>query len=219
MKIHKAGYSVIFVAILIFAVIFFSLVAFNSHIIALYTIGFALVLLLAFVIRFFRSPNRTINIEDNHVIASADGVIVAIEEISEDEFINKKCIQVSIFMSVWNVHINWLPVLGKITHTCHYSGKYMAAWLPKSSHENERAITIIETINSGKILVKQIAGAIARRIITYTKEGDVVEAGNQLGFIRFGSRVDVLLPVDSKIRVKIDEKVIGGITLLAELPK
>ena len=219
MKIHKAGYSVIFVAIFIFAIVLFALVKLNSNIIVLYTVGSALFLLLAYIIRFFRSPNRTINIADNQVIASADGVVVAIEEIDEDEFIKKRCIQVSIFMSVWNVHINWLPVLGEVVHTQHCSGKYMAAWLPKSSHENERAITIIETVNSGKILVKQIAGALARRIITYATKGDVVTAGNQLGFIRFGSRVDVLIPVDSDIKVELNDKVTGGVTLLAELPK
>lgn len=219
MKIHKAGFGVIFVALLIMAGVIFSLIFFNSHSIILNSIGIAFFLLLLFLIRFFRFPKRNINFSKNDVMASADGTIVAIEEVFEDEFIKDKCIQISIFMSIWNVHINWLPVLGKVLHTRHCSGKYMAAWLPKSSSENERAITIIESINSGKILVKQIAGALARRIITYAKEGDVVKAGDQLGFIRFGSRVDILIPVGSDVKVKLDEKVIGGITLLAVFPK
>lgn len=219
MKIHKAGYGVILVALMIMSVIIFSLIFLNSHIIVLYSVGTVFFLLLAFIIRFFRSPIRNINFNENQVIASADGTIVAIEEVMEDEFIKDKCIQVSIFMSIWNVHINWLPVQGTVIHTRHCSGKYMKAWLPKSSHENERALIIIESINSGKILVKQIAGALARRIITYAKENDIVEVGNQLGFIRFGSRVDVLIPVGSNIKVKLNDRVVGGESLIAELPK
>jgi phosphatidylserine decarboxylase len=122
-------------------------------------------------------------------------------------------------MSVWNVHINWLPVLGKVVQALHFNGRYMAAWLPKSSNENERSVVVIETKNSGKILVKQIAGAVARRIITYAKPNDEIKAGDQLGFIRFGSRVDVLLPLGSEIKVSLNDKVTGGKTLLALLPK
>ena len=156
MKIHKAGYGVIFVALLIMAGITFSLIYFNSHSIILYSIGIVFFLLVLFIIRFFRSPKRNINFSENDVMASADGTIVAIEEVFEDEFIKDKCIQISIFMSIWNVHINWLPVLGTVIHTRHCSGKYMAAWLPKASTENERSVTLIETKSAGKILVKQI---------------------------------------------------------------
>lgn len=219
MRIHKAGFGVILVAILIIALVVTVLVAINANPVVLYSIGTVLLLLLLFVLRFFRHPYRKIDIAENQVIAPADGKIVAIEEVSEDEFIKDKRIQISIFMSVWNVHINWLPVLGKVVQSLHFNGRYMAAWLPKSSNENERSIVVIETKNSGKILVKQIAGAVARRIITYAKPNDEIKAGDQLGFIRFGSRVDVLLPLDSEIKVSLNEIVIGGKTLLAVLPK
>lgn len=219
MKIHKAGFGVILVTLLICAAILTLQVFFNAHKLVIYITSGACTLLLLFVLRFFRKPNRKIEISEKQVIAPADGKIVAIEEVEENEFIKDKRIQVSIFMSVWNVHINWLPVLGKVLKSLHFSGRYMAAWLPKSSTENERSVVVIETLNSGKILVKQIAGAVARRIITYAKDNDSINAGDELGFIRFGSRVDVLLPVDSKINVKIEDKVTGGKTLLAELPK
>lgn len=219
MRIHKAGFGVILVAMLIIALVITVLVAINAHPVVLYVIGTVLLLLLLFVLRFFRHPYRRIEIGENQVIAPADGKIVTIEEVREDEFIKEKRIQISIFMSVWNVHINWLPVLGKVVQALHFNGRYMAAWLPKSSNENERSVVVIETKNSGKILVKQIAGAVARRIITYAKPNDEIKAGDQLGFIRFGSRVDVLLPLGSEIKVSLNDKVIGGKTLLAVLPK
>lgn len=219
MRIHKAGFGVILVAMLIIALVITVLVAISAHPVVLYVIGTVLLLLLLFVLRFFRHPYRRIEIGENQVIAPADGKIVTIEEVSEDEFIKEKRIQVSIFMSVWNVHINWLPVLGKVVQALHFNGRYMAAWLPKSSNENERSVVVIETKNSGKILVKQIAGAVARRIITYAKPNDEIKAGDQLGFIRFGSRVDVLLPLGSEIKVSLNDKVTGGKTLLALLPK
>jgi len=219
MRIHKAGISVILVTILFITLVLTILFATGTHHVVFYTVGLLLSLLLLFVLRFFRNPKRRIEISENQVIAPSDGKVVAIEEVTENEFIKDKRIQVSIFMSVWNVHINWLPVLGKVVQSLHFNGRYMAAWLPKSSTENERSVVIIESKNAGKIMVKQIAGAVARRIITYAKEGDSISAGDQLGFIRFGSRVDVLLPVNSVIKVKLNDKVTGGITLLAELPK
>ncbi|MDA3891457.1 MAG: phosphatidylserine decarboxylase family protein [Salinivirgaceae bacterium] len=217
MRIHKAGIGVILVTLLLCAAIVTVLVLLSTPLMVLYSIGIVLCLLSLFVLRFFRNPKRKITITEKQVIAPADGKVVAIEEIVEDQFLNDKRIQVSIFMSVWNVHINWLPVLGKVVQALHYNGRYMAAWLPKSSAENERSVVVIETVNSGKIMVKQIAGAVARRIITYPKADTEIKAGDQLGFIRFGSRVDVLLPVDSKINVSLNDRVIGGKTLLAEL--
>ena len=217
MKIHKAGYSVILVYALIAISIILLLIYFKVSKYILYPAEAAFFILFMFIIRFFRSPKRNIVFGNNQVIAPADGKVVAIEEIDEKEFINGKCIQISIFMSIWNVHINWAPVLGKVLSTNHFNGRYMAAWLPKSSEENERQITLIESINSGKILVRQIAGAIARRIITYVDKGDEIKTGKQLGFIRFGSRVDVLIPVNSDIKVKLNDKVKGGESLIAEL--
>jgi len=217
MKIHKAGFSVILVFLLIIFTVIFSLKLLISNVAIIYIVGGALLILLMFIIRFFRLPKRNIDFSDTQIVASADGTIVAIEEVEEHEFINKKCIQISIFMSIWNVHVNWLPVLGRIVHTRHCDGRYMAAWLPKSSDENERSLTVIETVNFGTVLVKQIAGALARRIVTYAKEGDEVKVGTQLGFIRFGSRVDLLIPLEANVRVKLNDKVIGGETLLADI--
>ncbi len=218
MRIHKAGYSVIAVALLISATLMAVLILTKSPVWALSSIGCILFLILAFIFRFFRFPNRNIEFDETMVISPADGTIVTIEEIEENEFIKEKRIQVSIFMSVWSVHINWFPVIGKVIQSLHFDGKYMAAWLPKSSHENERSVVVIDTPKAGKILVKQIAGAVARRIITYAKPDQTCKTGDQLGFIRFGSRVDVLIPVGSKIMVQMNQKVTGGLTLLAKLP-
>lgn len=219
MKIHKAGYSVILVAFLLFLSLIALLVYTNVRAFVFYPLLTFFILLFAFIIRFFRKPKRNIQFNEKEVFAPADGTIVSIEEVEETEFIKEKRLQVSIFMSVWNVHINWVPVIGKVIRSIHFNGRYMAAWLPKSSHENERSVIIIETVNSGQILVKQIAGALARRIITYAKPENECKAGEELGFIRFGSRVDILLPVDSTIHVKMDQKVTGGLTKIADLPK
>ncbi|HAN00908.1 MAG TPA: phosphatidylserine decarboxylase family protein [Marinilabiliales bacterium] len=218
MRIHKAGFSVITVALLISGTLMTVLVLTKMPTWVLGGFGLIFFLLLAFIFRFFRFPNRKIEFDETMVVSPADGTIVAIEEVEENEFIKEKRIQISIFMSVWNVHINWYPVVGKILQSIHFDGKYMAAWLPKSSHENERSVVVIDTPKAGKILVKQIAGAVARRIITYAKPELECHAGDQLGFIRFGSRVDVLIPIGSEIKVQLNQKVTGGLTLLAKLP-
>lgn len=218
MRTHKAGFSVITVVILLFTVIMAVLV-YTASIAVINISGFIFIALLIFIFRFFRFPNRTIQFNQNQVISPADGTIVVIEEVEETEFIKEKRIQISIFMSVWNVHINWFPVIGTVIQSIHFNGRFMAARLPKSSHENERSVVVIETENAGKVMVKQIAGTVARRIITYAKPEQTIIAGDQLGFIRFGSRVDVLLPVGSKIHVNLNQKVTGGLTLLADLPQ
>ena len=219
MRIHKAGIGVLLVAAGIFSLIVSLLAIIHVNSIVLYSLSTGLAILLLFMLWFFRNPKRKITINENQVIAPADGKIVVIEEIFEDEYIKDKCIQISIFMSIWNVHINWMPVLGRVLQTLHFNGRYMAAWLPKASTENERSVILIETKSAGKILVKQIAGALARRIITYVKQNDSIMAGDQLGFIRFGSRVDVLIPVNSNVKVNLNDKVTGGKTLLAEFSK
>ena len=217
MKIHKAGFSVIIVAILLFVAIL-TVLKITVSASAFYVAVFVFICLLVFIFRFFRLPNRTIQFADNQVVAPADGTIVVIEEVDETEFLKEKCIQISIFMSVWNVHINWVPVIGKVIQVLHFNGAFIKARLPKSSNQNERSVTVIETGQGKKIVVKQIAGAVARRIITYAKPDQVSKPGDQLGFIRFGSRVDVLLPVGSKVHVNLNQKVTGGLTLLANLP-
>lgn len=217
MKIHKAGYDVIFVVAILLILINAPLQIFQAAVWVKYPVLIASVLVFLFVVRFFRFPNRKVVLTDHTIITPADGKVVAIEEVDEKEFINGKRTQVSIFMSVWSVHINWYPILGKVVSSEHFSGRYMAAWLPKSSTENERAVVVVETEKYGKILIRQIAGAVARRIITYAKPGDQVNSLNHLGFIRFGSRVDVLLPDDFEIQVKIGDMVTGGITQIAKI--
>lgn len=216
MKIHKAGFGVILVLIIILALINTPLFLLTTSIAKWIVFGISMGILL-FVVRFFRYPNRKVTYADDVVITPADGKIVAVEEIEENDFIGEKRTQVSIFMSVWSVHINWFPMLGTVSVSEHFNGRYMAAWLPKSSTENERSVVVIDNEKHGKILIKQIAGAVARRIITYAKVGDKVKDGDQIGFIRFGSRVDVLLPSTFRINVKIGDMVKGGITKIAEI--
>lgn len=220
MKIHKAGINVILSFIIIEAVIF-SIIYFLLAIPEItYVFGLLFLILTTFVVRFFRKPSRNISFSENQLIVPADGEVVVIEEILDEQFSGEKRIQVSIFMSVWNIHINWIPVIGKILSTQHFDGKFLLAKQPKSSIVNERSVTMIESNYCGStIVVKQIAGVVARRIITYATKGSSSKAGEELGFIRFGSRVDVLVPTNTKIDVKIGQKVKGGINLLGELQR
>lgn len=220
MKIHKEGYPVIAKFALFFAAI---------SVLACYTlpdwayipIVIVSVLMVSFCVRFFRIPNRPIPTHDNSVIyAPADGTIVAIEEVFEDEYLNENRIQVSIFMSIWNVHVNWFPVGGVIEYFKHHHGTFHVAWNPKSSTKNERTTTVVNT-GEHKILFRQIAGYVARRIVNYANNhiGVTFQQDDQCGFIKFGSRVDLYLPTDSEILVKLDQKVVGTQTLIAKLPK
>lgn len=178
------------------------------------------VLVFLFFLNFFRNPNRVFeNFEDGMIVAPADGTIVVIEPTIEDEFLNEKRMQVSIFMSVFNVHANWFPTRGKIVHYAHNDGRFMSANLPKSSTENERSTVVIETPDNTRILVRQIAGALARRIVTYAKVGQCCNVNEQLGFIKFGSRVDMYLPMESEILVNMKQSVVGNKTVIAKLPK
>jgi phosphatidylserine decarboxylase len=170
------------------------------------------------VLNFFRSPFRRFPFDsEGLVIAPADGTIVAIEEVMENEILHRPCIQISIFMSVFNVHANWFPVNGTVKHVSHRKGRFMAAYLPKSSIENERSSVVITTGCGQDILARQIAGAIARRIVTYAKEGEPCHVDEHLGFIKFGSRVDVYLPPESEILVEMDQCVTGNQTPIARL--
>ncbi|MCQ2376301.1 MAG: phosphatidylserine decarboxylase family protein [Salinivirgaceae bacterium] len=216
MRIHKAGYSVIFVAVLILALIDLIVFFASNGLLPFYISLMATGLLALFVVRFFRYPNRKITVAEGEIIAPADGTVVTIEEVENTEYVEGKRIQVSIFMSVWNVHINWIPVSGVIKTALHIDGSFVMARAPKSSDLNERTVTVIKPEQGETIVVKQIAGIVARRILTYIKEGDSVKSGDQLGFIRFGSRVDVLLPLDYEINVKLGQKTVGGITKLAQ---
>lgn len=173
--------------------------------------------LFVIVVQFFRKPTRTTVKNPKHVIAPADGKVVVIEEVVETEYFKGPRRQVSIFMSPLNVHINFNPISGIVSYAKYHAGKYLVAWHPKSSTENERTTIVVKHQNGTEVLFRQIAGALARRICWYVKEGQAVEQGSEFGFIKFGSRIDIFLPLDAKILVNIDDKPVGGETVIAEL--
>jgi len=177
------------------------------------------VLFLVFILRFFRKPARALEENNRYVYAPADGEIVVIEQTVEPEYLKDERIQISIFMSVWNVHINWFPVKGVVKYYKYHPGKFLVAKLPKSSTDNERTSVVVEEVKSKTpLMIRQIAGAVARRIVSYATPGKEVQQGEELGFIKFGSRVDVFLPLGSKIGVELGQEVRGNKTVIAELP-
>jgi phosphatidylserine decarboxylase len=185
-----------------------------------YSVSSGSLTLFLLVLNFFRSPFRRFPFDsEGLVIAPADGTIVAIEEVEENEILHQRCIQVSIFMSVFNVHANWFPVNGVVKHVAHHNGRFMAAYLPKSSLENERSAILITTHCGRNILTRQIAGAVARRIVTYAKRDEACHVDEHLGFIKFGSRVDTFIPLESEVLVEMGQKVTGNQTPLARLDK
>ena len=167
------------------------------------------------VLQFFRNPKRNTILNDQHIIAPADGKVVVIEEVVEHEFFKDKRIQVSIFMSPLNVHVNRYPITGEVKYAKYHPGKFLVAWHPKSSIENERTTVVVENSTIGPILFRQIAGALARRIVMYSKSEDKAVQGKDMGFIKFGSRIDLFLPLDAKINTNIDDVVRGGETVIA----
>ena len=169
------------------------------------------------VVNFFRKPHRNAVRVDGAIVAPCDGTVVAIEECYEPEVIKEQCLQVSIFMSVTNVHINWFPVKGTIEYYRHHDGKKMAAWLPKSSTDNERSSVVIKMGDGRRVLVRQVAGAMARRVVTYAQEGQEVEQSSEMGFIKFGSRVDMYLPLGTKIDAHLKDKTVGAQTIMGWL--
>jgi len=218
MTIHKEGYTSIALCVLL---IFVSnaLIQFyypDAHTLKwiVYILSFALFVI---ILQFFRSPHFHINIDEKQVLCPADGKVVVIEETEEPEFLKDRRIQISVFMSPINVHVNRNPIAGVVKYFRYHPGKYLVAWHPKSSTENERTTIVIENSKGIPVLFRQIAGAMARRIVWYVKEGDKVEQGQQFGFIKFGSRVDVFLPLGTKIDVGLGEVVKGGRTVLATL--
>lgn len=216
MTIHKEGYKTIAVCAIIFGIInIFSFYIISPHSVTISWILFIITLtFLLFIISFFRIPKRILTIREDAVIAPADGKVVAIEEINADEYFTDRRLQVSIFMSPMNVHVNRNPVKGEVGYSQYHKGKYLVAWHPKSSSENERH-TVVYRKEGKEILVKQIAGALAKRIVNYLQVGQQTEQSAEMGFIKFGSRVDVLLPIDAKLQVKIGENVQGGVTIIA----
>lgn len=216
MTVHKEGYQTIALCGLFFVILNIVLFYFIPYSMiwlswVLFIVSF---LFFLFIISFFRVPKRVLTLDDNKIVAPADGKVVVIEEAVDPEYFKDKRLQLSIFMSPANVHQNLNPVSGEVIYSQYHKGKYLVAWDPKSSTENERHSVVIRHPHS-EILVKQIAGAVARRIVNYLKAGQKVQQGGELGFIKFGSRVDVLLPVGTKVHVELNQVVKGGITVLA----
>ena len=216
MTVHREGFQTIGITALIFGILNVTSFYFLSECCPwLASLSFLVSLFfLLFIISFFRIPNRVLTIDDNKIICPADGKVVVIEETIDVEYFKDKRIQVSIFMSPANVHVNRNPMSGNVIYNQYHKGKYLVAWHPKSSTENERWSVVVEN-NHGTILYKQIAGALAKRICNYTHVGEQVKQCNEYGFIKFGSRVDILLPVGTKINVQLNEVVKGGVTVLA----
>jgi phosphatidylserine decarboxylase len=215
MKLHKEGLKIIPVAFFFLAVLDAIIYFFLKDYLIFYFLMAASLVLAALVIYFFRVPNRKIEVNENHILAPADGEIVAIEPVFEKEYFKDERIQISIFMSPLNVHQNRAPVSGEVVYVNHISGHFYPAFIAKSSEENERCSTVFRMKNNTEILSRQIAGTVARRIATYKKPGNKIEQGQEYGFIRFGSRVDVFVPKNIKIEVKLHQKSIGGKTVLA----
>ncbi|AZQ61104.1 phosphatidylserine decarboxylase family protein [Flammeovirga pectinis] len=219
MTIHKEGHSLLIGLLVVLAALnaplYYYMPEFDIwHGVAL-TVSVILFLL---ILQFFRNPRRTIPQGDNLVIAPADGKVVVIEETEESEYFNDKRIQISIFMSPLNVHLSKNPISGIVKYFKYHPGKFLVAWHPKSSTDNERTTFVTENKSGVQVLYRQIAGALARRIRWYVKEGDSVNQGEEFGFIKFGSRIDIYLPLDTKINVNIEQKTRGGETIIAELP-
>lgn len=215
-KIHREGTELLIIAAFVLALV--SVLAW----VCMPPVGIVLSIISAIVygllVNFFRSPKRKFKGDpDNVVVASADGTVVALEETMVDEYLHRPMIQLSVFMTIFDVHANWFPVHGEVVYTAHHSGRYLSAYLPKSSSENEHSTIVIRTDNGQEILVRQIAGAMARRVVTYAEPGVEASIEDHMGFIKFGSRVDIFLPLDAKILVKIGDKTTGGITEVARL--
>ena len=215
-RFHKEGYMIITITFIIaIAIILGAEKIFDTTL----TIKITQVLTLGFVVlilQFFRNPNRKTTLNDAHIIAPVDGKVVVIEEVEEPEFFKDKRIQVSIFMSPINVHVTRYAMSGKIAYSKYHPGKFLVAWHPKASTENERTTVVIDNETFGNVLYRQIAGALAKRIVNYAKEGEMVTQGADAGFIKFGSRVDLFLPIGTKINVKLGDKVKGGVQIIAE---
>jgi phosphatidylserine decarboxylase len=218
MTIHKEGFKTIVITSIIFAVInllSFYFISFSAPVLS-WIIFLVTVSLLIFIISFFRIPHRKLTIDNGKIISPCDGKVVVIEEAFDDEYFKEKRLQVSIFMSPANVHVNRNAVSGEVVYSKYHKGKYLVAWHPKSSLENERHSVVIRQ-NDVEVLVKQIAGAVAKRIVNYLQVGQTVEQAAEMGFIKFGSRVDLLLPVNTEINVQLNQVVKGGITVIATL--
>lgn len=215
MKLHREGKTIL-VGFFLFFLVLSSIAYYINPTYGIYLIA-PIWILYGFIVWFFRNPTRFSEAEIHDIIAPVDGKVVVLEEVEENEFLKRRCIQLSIFMSPLNVHVNRYPISGKVIYTKYHKGKYLVAFHPKSSELNERTTVVIETQENKQVLFRQIAGAVARRIVMYSKVDDIAHAGDEYGFIKFGSRLDIFLPLDTEILVKIGDKTKGGVQKIAEL--
>lgn len=216
--LHREGRATILLTLLVLAAINVPIMYFLPGQTLLQDIVLAIsALFLIIILQFFRNPPIQPTIGNNLVVSPADGKVVVIEEVTDEEYFKGKCLQISVFMSPFNVHVNRNPVSGIVKYFKYHPGKYLVAWHPKSSTENERTTTVIRMATGQEVLFRQIAGALAKRIVWYVKEGQPVQQAGEMGFIKFGSRVDILVPIGTKVKVGLNEKVKGGRTVLAEL--
>lgn len=215
MKFHKEGYTSLALVVLFIFIINATADYFDANQYVKWFLYLISAFLFITIVQFFRSPKKVITLDENAILCPADGKVVVIEETEETEYFNDRRLQVSIFMSPVNVHVNRNPISGIVSYFKYHPGKFLVAWHPKSSTENERTTVVVKKDNGVEVLFRQIAGALARRIVWYVKEGDKVQQGEEFGFIKFGSRVDVFLPIGTKVTVNIGEKVIGGKTVIA----
>ncbi len=217
-KIHSEGINILIVVMLIMIVINLSAWMFIRPAAIPTTFTVISVILYLLIVNFFRSPKRAFH-GDRHnvVVSSVDGTVVALEEVFEPEVLRRRVRMLSVFMSVFNVHANWFPVDGEVLMVRHHNGRFLSAYLPKASIENERSTVLIRATNGQEVLMRQIAGAVARRIVTYAEPGDIADIKDHMGFIKFGSRVDIYLPLDAEVFVKIGDKTTGGVSVVARL--
>ena len=214
---HKEGHKIIVITFIIIIASYIAVDSFIDITWLKYFMYATLAVFLYLILQFFRNPKRNTVNNNNHVLSPVDGKVVVIEEVFEKEYFKDKRLQVSVFMSPLNVHVTRYPINGKVLFSKYHPGKYLVAWHPKASEENERTTVVVESKTYGKVLYRQIAGALAKRIVNYAKEGDDAIQGNDSGFIKFGSRVDLFLPLDTKIKVNLNDKVKGGESIIAEM--
>lgn len=213
---HKEGHKIIVITLIIVVALFLIT---DTYVLLPWlnmTIMIGLLVFLLLILQFFRNPKRQTAYNDNNVVSPVDGKVVVIEEVFEKEFFNEKRLQVSIFMSPVNVHVTRYPIGGQVVYSKYHPGKYLVAWHPKASEENERTTVVVENEIFGAVLYRQVAGALAKRIVNYAKEGQQINQGSDSGFIKFGSRVDLFLPLDAKIKVSLNQKVRGAESIIAE---
>lgn len=220
MKLHREGFTIIGVGLLILGAIQLLnlwLYSFTAWLWLFLLLSLGVLVMAYLIIQFFRVPHRVVNAQPNEIICPADGKVVVIEEVEETEYFNDKRIQISIFMSPLNVHANWSPIKGLVKYVRYHKGLFLVAWHPKSSTDNERTTFVVEHSNGQEVLFRQIAGAVARRICYYAQEGQTINAGDEFGFIKFGSRIDIFLPIGTEIDIKIGDIVKGKLTMIGRL--